>query len=174
MTKRGLQPGLDELFEWYGREPRPGFTKATVAAWRVNLEARGLGAVSINVRITVVRKLAVEAADNGFAGAGTSQRHHPSERRGLQGPAVRQPVGGNPLVVEAARPGLKRDVFQLYVGGDVEKMPDLLGRHPEAGEIGRSLAGTLREALRSTLPSECVGRASGERGPIARRLSRRA
>src|SRR6516164_10908002 len=30
------------------------------------LEARGLGAVSINVRITGVRKLAVEAADNGL------------------------------------------------------------------------------------------------------------
>jgi hypothetical protein len=58
--------GLDEFFDWYGREPRPGFTKATVAAWRVALEARGLGAVSINVRITAVRKLAVEAADNGL------------------------------------------------------------------------------------------------------------
>ena len=45
---------------------RAGFTKATVAAWRVALEARGLGAVSINVRITTVRKLAVEAADNGL------------------------------------------------------------------------------------------------------------
>ena len=42
------------------------FTKATVCAWRVALEARGLGAVSINVRITAVRKLAVEAADNGL------------------------------------------------------------------------------------------------------------
>ena len=30
------------------------------------LEARGLGSVSINVRITAVRKLAVEAADNGL------------------------------------------------------------------------------------------------------------
>jgi site-specific recombinase XerD len=37
-----------------------------VAAWRVALETRGLGAVSINVRITAVRKLAVEAADNGL------------------------------------------------------------------------------------------------------------
>jgi len=37
-----------------------------VCAWRVALEARGLGAVSINVRITAVRKLAVEAADNGL------------------------------------------------------------------------------------------------------------
>jgi len=31
------------------QEPRPGFTKATVIAWRVALEARRLGAVSINV-----------------------------------------------------------------------------------------------------------------------------
>jgi hypothetical protein len=45
---------------------RAGFTKPTVSASRVALEARGLGAVSINVRITAVRKLAVEAADNGL------------------------------------------------------------------------------------------------------------
>ena len=57
--------GLDEFIEWYGREPRPGFTKATVNAWRGALEARRLGSVSINVR-TAVRKLAVEAADNGL------------------------------------------------------------------------------------------------------------
>ena len=30
------------------------------------LEARGLGSISINVRITAVRKLAVEATDNGL------------------------------------------------------------------------------------------------------------
>src|SRR3954454_8847705 len=65
ITRRVYNLGLDEFFEWYGREPRPGFTNATVAAWRVALEARGLGAVSIDVRITAVRKLAVEAADNG-------------------------------------------------------------------------------------------------------------
>ena len=47
-------------------EPRPGFTKATVSAWRVALEARKLGPISINVRLTAVRKLAVEAADNGL------------------------------------------------------------------------------------------------------------
>src|SRR5260370_2937781 len=66
ITRRVYNLGLDEFFEWYGREARAGFTKATVAAWRVALEARGLGAVSINVRITAVRKLAVEAADNGL------------------------------------------------------------------------------------------------------------
>jgi integrase len=66
ITKRVYNLGLDEFFAWYCQEPRPGFTKATVTAWRVALEARGLGAVSINVRITAIRKLAVEAADNGL------------------------------------------------------------------------------------------------------------
>src|SRR5438270_8622125 len=66
ITRRVYNLGLDEFFAWYGQEPRPGFTKATVSSWRVALEARGLGAVSINVRITAVRKLAVEAADNGL------------------------------------------------------------------------------------------------------------
>jgi hypothetical protein len=66
ITRRVYNLGLDEFFAWYRQEPRAGFNKATVAAWRVALEARGLGAVSINVRITAVRKLAVEAADNGL------------------------------------------------------------------------------------------------------------
>jgi integrase len=39
------------------------------------LEGRGLGSVSINVRITAVRKLAVEAADNGLL-AGVTGRFH--------------------------------------------------------------------------------------------------
>ena len=66
ITRRVYNLGLDEFIGWYALEPRPGFTKATVSAWRVALEARGLGTVSINVRITAVRKLAVEAADNGL------------------------------------------------------------------------------------------------------------
>src|SRR6202171_5159724 len=66
ITKRVYNLGLDEFFEWFGREPRPGFTKATVSAWRVALEARGLGSISINVRITAVRQLAGEGADSGL------------------------------------------------------------------------------------------------------------
>jgi site-specific recombinase XerD len=66
ITRRVYNLGLDEFIAWYTLEPRAGFTKATVSAWRVVLEARGLGSVSINVRITAVRKLAVEAADNGL------------------------------------------------------------------------------------------------------------
>jgi integrase len=66
ITRRVYNLGLDEFIGWYMQEPRPGFTKATVSAWRVSLEARKLGPISINVRLTAVRKLAVEAADNGL------------------------------------------------------------------------------------------------------------
>src|ERR1019366_5577987 len=89
ITRRVYNLGLDEFFKWYGREPRPGFTKATMCAWRVALEARGLGAVSINVRITAVRKLAVEAADNGLLArcpGGARTRRHFHQRADHGGP----------------------------------------------------------------------------------------
>jgi hypothetical protein len=76
ITKRVYNLGLDEFIEWYGQELRPGFTKATVNAWRGALEARKLGSVSINVRITAVRKLAVEACGQRAVGAGVGGWHH--------------------------------------------------------------------------------------------------
>jgi len=66
ITKRVYNMALDEFFGWYAQEPRPGFTKATVSAWRVSLEERKLGSSSIIVRMSAIRKLAVEAADNGL------------------------------------------------------------------------------------------------------------
>src|SRR4051812_33600841 len=66
ITRRVYNLGLNEFIAWFTLAPRAGFTKATVSAWRVSLELRGLGSISINVRITAVRKLAVEAADNGL------------------------------------------------------------------------------------------------------------
>ena len=60
ITRRVYNLGVDEF----------GFTKAAVGAWRVALEARGLGSVSINVRITAVRKRTAEAAENGLLAPG--------------------------------------------------------------------------------------------------------
>jgi len=76
----------------YGREPRPGFTKATVDAWRAELEGRGRGSVSINIWITAVWKLAVEAADNGRLAAGTGGRDHARQGRQVSGRASRELV----------------------------------------------------------------------------------
>src|SRR6476660_5781437 len=66
ITRRVYNMALDEFMEWFRQAPRPGFTKATVSAWRVSLEARGLGSSSIIIRMSAIRKLAVEASDNGL------------------------------------------------------------------------------------------------------------
>ncbi len=65
ITKRVYNMALDEFFRWYDAEPRAGFTKATVSAWRVSLEERKLGSSSIIVRMSAIRKLAVAATRNG-------------------------------------------------------------------------------------------------------------
>jgi integrase family protein with SAM-like domain len=66
ITKRVYNMALDEFLGWFQQAPRPGFTKATVSAWRVSLEARGLGSSSIIIRMSAIRKLATEAADKGL------------------------------------------------------------------------------------------------------------
>jgi site-specific recombinase XerC len=85
ITRRVYNLALDELIAWYGQEPRPGFSKAVVSAWRVALEARGLGAISINVRITAARKLAVEAADNGLLSPELAAGIYADQRSARQG-----------------------------------------------------------------------------------------
>jgi ParB-like nuclease domain len=59
ITRRVYNMALEEFLAWFRLEPRPGFTKATVSAWRVSLEARGLGSSSIIIRMSAIRKLAV-------------------------------------------------------------------------------------------------------------------
>src|SRR6202047_2517154 len=66
ITKRVYNMALDEFLGWFQQAPRPGFTKATVSAWRVSLEDRKLGSSSIIIRMSAIRKLAAEAADNGL------------------------------------------------------------------------------------------------------------
>src|SRR5882762_1225716 len=66
ITKRVYNTALNEFMAWFQQAPRPGFTKAKVSAWRVSLEARGLGSSSIIIRMSAIRKLTGEAADNGM------------------------------------------------------------------------------------------------------------
>src|ERR1700693_4982656 len=66
LTPRVYNMALDGFIAWFKEAPRPGFSKATVSAWRVSLEARGLGSSSIIIRMSAIRKLAVEAAANGL------------------------------------------------------------------------------------------------------------
>src|SRR6202049_1935732 len=137
ITKRVYNLGLDEFFEWFRKEPRPGFTKATVSAWRVALEARGLGSISINVRITAVRKLAVEAAE-WTARSGIGSRYHTHQGREIQGCpgwelAIDTIDTAGPDAVEYSRcihqegPARSSDV------GELEQIQLLLGHVGRAG-----------------------------------------
>jgi site-specific recombinase XerD len=65
-SRRAYEVALDGFIEWWESEGRPAFTKATVQAYRAKLEGDGLAAATINVRLSAIRKLAVEAADNGL------------------------------------------------------------------------------------------------------------
>src|SRR5258707_12318633 len=58
ITKRVYNMALDEFIVWFRLAPRPGFSKATVSAWRASLEARSLGSPSIIIRVSAIRKLA--------------------------------------------------------------------------------------------------------------------
>jgi len=66
ITRRVYNMALNEFMVWYQQAPRPGFSKATVSAWRASLEARKLGSSSIIIRMSAIRKLAGEAVDNGL------------------------------------------------------------------------------------------------------------
>jgi site-specific recombinase XerD len=65
-SKRAYEQALDSFARWCAASGAPGFTKATVQAYRSALEAAGLAASSINVRLSALRKLAGEAGDNGL------------------------------------------------------------------------------------------------------------
>ena len=65
ITKRVYNMALDEFLDWFQQAPRPGFTKATVSAWRVSLEERAPGSSSIIIRLSAIRKVAAEARTTG-------------------------------------------------------------------------------------------------------------
>jgi site-specific recombinase XerD len=65
-SKRAYRQSLDAFGDWCAETHATSFTKATVQAYRTALEAAGLAASSINVRLSAIKKLAAEAADNGI------------------------------------------------------------------------------------------------------------
>ena len=65
-TKRAYTRALTDFMLWYQTNGQSGLTKATVQAHVSALRAQGKSASSINQRLTAIRKLALEAADNGM------------------------------------------------------------------------------------------------------------
>jgi site-specific recombinase XerC len=64
-TRRAYSQALDEFLIWFRDEPGREFNKAAVQKYRAELELKGLAPSSINVRLSAIRRLALEASDNG-------------------------------------------------------------------------------------------------------------
>lgn len=71
-SKRAYAHALDSFFDWWNEQHsngRPTLNKATVQNYKAMLQARGLAPSSINQHLSAIRKLAAEAADNGYLDA---------------------------------------------------------------------------------------------------------
>jgi len=65
-SRRAYRKALADFLAWSRSNAAAGLSKAVVQAYRSELERRGLAPSTINVRLSAIRKLALEAADNGF------------------------------------------------------------------------------------------------------------
>ena len=65
-SKRIYRQALGEFLAWHTAEGRPALTRALVQRYKAHLQARGLAPRTINLKLSAVRKLVAEAADNGL------------------------------------------------------------------------------------------------------------
>lgn len=65
-TKRSYGWALDNFLAWYQATAATELNKATVQKYKAHLEGLGRAASTINVQLCAIRKLAMEACDNGL------------------------------------------------------------------------------------------------------------
>lgn len=64
-SRRAYERALTDFFHWHRKVRRPQLSKAVVQRYAAELREAGMAASSINQRLSAIRKLAAEAADNG-------------------------------------------------------------------------------------------------------------
>jgi len=64
-SRRAYGAALEHFYRWSAANGWPSFNKATIQRYRAALDEQNLAPSSINVRLSALRKLANEAADNG-------------------------------------------------------------------------------------------------------------
>jgi site-specific recombinase XerD len=72
LTRVMYSRALDDFFAWWIEQGRPPFARATIQAYRTELEAKGLASSSINQKLSAIRKLAAEASQNGLMDSSTA------------------------------------------------------------------------------------------------------
>jgi site-specific recombinase XerD len=65
-SRRAYGKALADFLAWYAAVGKPGLTKATVQRYKTLLQESGLSPATVNQRMSAIRKLAQEAADNGM------------------------------------------------------------------------------------------------------------
>lgn len=72
-SRRDYDRALTDFMVWYQSTGQPALTKAAVQAHVSALKAQGVTDSSINQRLSAIRKLALEAADNGLISESAAQ-----------------------------------------------------------------------------------------------------
>jgi integrase len=65
-TRRAYEQALEEFLIWHCADTARPFTKAAVQRYRTELQAKCLAPASVNVRMSAIRRLALECSDNGL------------------------------------------------------------------------------------------------------------
>lgn len=63
-SRRAYERALLDFMAWHTEQGRPPLSKALVQAYKAKLQADSLAPSTVNLKLSAVRKLAVEAADN--------------------------------------------------------------------------------------------------------------
>ncbi len=71
-TRRAYARAIRDFLAWYRETGQIGLSKAVILRYAATLKAGGMGAGSINQRLSAIRKLALEAADNGALAQGAA------------------------------------------------------------------------------------------------------
>ena len=64
-SRRAYERALSDFFMWHMGVGRPQLSKAVVQRYAAELREAGMAPSSVNQRLSAIRKLAAEAADNG-------------------------------------------------------------------------------------------------------------
>lgn len=65
-SKRCYSLALRQFLGWYAGEGYHGLSKRAVQAYKAHLQAQGYAPATVNVALSAIRRLALEAADNGL------------------------------------------------------------------------------------------------------------
>jgi site-specific recombinase XerD len=72
-SRRAYERALGDFLAWHAGQGRPPLSKALVQAYKAKLQSDGLSPSTVNLRMSAIRKLAREAADNGLVDAALAE-----------------------------------------------------------------------------------------------------